>query len=314
MYVNQIDKIFDIILDDLNILLIKEDAFKKIMSDINFVKYQNKILELIKNFVNNIPKKLIKDIVTKDDHIEIITNIIKRYCAYYIYFGIAYYYNASRDLYITNIIEISKSQATSTYQITNFFNSDSNSKIILGYHNIKNFLSLLEFKTIDKIKLMLLNNPIKYESTAQIFLELGEDYISKYFLMKDNFHNIIKTLIFRQIYIKNEKTEILNILNQQEKDNAEYKYIDIIISNNKKIVDFTVIQKFLNINQLKKGLAEEIYTYLEETRNHLVPIMKNNDYISYLFDNNIIIPISEDFLRFHKDTEKYGDDNDMNRE
>jgi hypothetical protein len=120
----------------------------------------------------------------------------------------------------------------------------------------------------------------------------------------------MKALIFKQIYLKEEKNEIIIMLNQQEKNNAEYKYIEIVVSNNKKIVDFNVIQKFLNIQQLKSGLAEEIYNYLEDYRDTKELVIKENqDFINYLFANKIIIPITEDFLRYHKDTEKYDPEN-----
>jgi hypothetical protein len=306
MYVNQVDDLFDSILNKFNDFLIKEKVFEKVKMDTNFVKYQNDILNFIKKFIESLSKKDIIDVIKNESYYEVIMNIIKRYCAFYIYLGIAYYYEGGRDLYITNIIESSRYQKDATFQITNFFNSENNSKIITFYIDIKNFLSLLQFKTIDKIKIVLLNNPLKFESTIRLFNDLGEDYILEYFLIKENFHNIIKALIFKQIYIKEEKNEIIKILNQQEKDNAEYKYIEIVISNEKKIVDFNVIQKFLNINQLKSGLAEEIYNYLEENRDTKEFIIKENqDFMNYLFANEIIIPITEDFLRYHKDTEKY---------
>jgi len=306
MYVNQVDDLFDGILDKFNIFLTKEKVFEKMKLDTNFVKYQNDILNFIKKFIDTISKKDIVDIIKNESYYDVIINIIKRYCAFYIYLGISYYYTGGRDLYITNIIETSRYQKDSIFQITNFFNSENNSKIITFYVDIKNFLSLLDFKTIDKIKIVLSNNPLKFESTIRLFNDLGEDYIIEYFLIKDNFHNIIKALIFKQIYIKEEKNEIIKILNQQEKDNAEYKYIEIVVSNEKKIVDLNVIQKFLNINQLKSGLAEEIYNYLEETRDTKDFIIKENkDYMNYLFSNEIIIPITEDFLRYHKDNEKY---------
>lgn len=306
MYVNQIDDLFDGILNKFNNFLIKEKLFEKVSLDTNFVKFQNDIIGSIKKFTESILKKDIIDIIKNESYYEITINIIKRYCAFYIYLGIAYYYQGGRDLYITNIIESSRYQKDATFQISNFFNSENNSKIISFYVDIKNFLSLLEFKTIDKIKILLSNNPLKFESTIKLFNDLGEDYIIEYFLIKDNFHNIIKALIFKQIYIKEEKNEIMNILNQQEKENAEYKFIEIIISNEKKIVDLNVIQKFLNINQLKSGLAEEIYNYLEENRDTKEFIIKENqDFMNYLFTNEIIIPITEDFLRYHKDSEKY---------
>ena len=306
MYVNQIDDLFDGLLNKFNNFLLQEKAFQKLSSDTNFVKFQNNILEYIKKFINTITKKDIIDIIKKESYYESILNIIKRYCAFYIYLGIAYNYTGGRDLFVTNMIEASKYQRDSTIQISNFFNSENNAKIIIFYNDIKNFLSLITFKTIDKIKIVLTNNPLRYQSTIQLFNDLGEDYIIEYFLIKDNFHNVLKALIFKQIYLKEEKIEIISMLNQQEKENAEYKYIEIVVSNEKKIVDFNVIQKFLSIEQLRMGLAEEIYNYLEENRDtkELI-VQENQDFINYLFTNKIIIPITEDFLRYHKDTEKY---------
>lgn len=102
-----------------------------------------------------------------------------------------------------NLVNIKKD---STYQISNFYNSENNSKIITAYNDIKNILYVFESgKTMDKIKIILLNNPLKFDSTIKLFNELGEDYIIDNFLIKENFHNILKTLIFKQIYIKEEK-------------------------------------------------------------------------------------------------------------
>ena len=47
--------------------------------------------------------------------------------------------------------------------------------------------------------------PSIFLKTERLFNDLGEDYIIEYFLIKENFHNIIKALIFKQIYIKEEK-------------------------------------------------------------------------------------------------------------
>ena len=306
MYINMIDELFDGLLDKFNNFLIKEKAFQKLVSDVNFVKYQNDIILLIKTFIDSIEKKDIITIIKNESYYESILNIIKRYCAFYIYLGIAYYYEGSRDLYVTNIIEASKYQKDSKFQIANFFNSENNAKIINFYNDIKNFLSLVEFKTIDKIKIILTNNIMKYESTIKLFNDLGEDYILEFFLIKDNFQNIMKALIFKQIYMKEEKNEIISMLNQIEQSNAEYKYIEIVLSNEKKLVDFNLIQKFVSLENLRYSMAEEIYAYLEEVRDIKEIIIKENkEFINYLFANEIIIPITEDFLRFHKDTEKY---------
>ena len=308
MYINQIDELFSTILERFFDFLIKKDFFKKILQDLNFVKYQSDILNFIKIFIETIPRHEILDIIKKDSYFDIIINIIKRYCAYYIYLGIAYYYKGSRDLYITNLIEISKYQKDALYHIENFYNSENNAKIILFYNDITNILNLLKFKTMDKIKIYLSNNPLKYESTISLLNELGDDYIIKHFLINDNFHNIIFTLIIKQIYQKEEKNEIIILLSQLESSTSIYKYIEVVKSKINKIVDFNVIQQFLNITQLKSGLAEEIYEYLEENRNlndYSKKIKETSEIIDYLFTNEIIIPITEEFIRFHKDTEKY---------
>ncbi len=309
MYINQIDDLFDGIINNLNQYLIKNKLFDKLKSDTNFVKFQNDILDNIKKFIDTIDKDDIKTIIKNDSYVENILNIIKRYCAFYIYLGIGYYYDGNRDLYITNILESAKYQKDSTFQIPNFYNTENNSKIIKFYNDIKNFIGLINLKTIDKIKIVLLNNPLKYDTTIKLFNELGEDYITEFFLIENNFHNIIKTIIFRQIYLKEEKESILEMLNQVEKDNIEYKYIDIVVSTEKKIVDFNIIQKFLSSENFNIGMAEEIYDYLVENNENIDITMKDRmDYINYLFNNNVLVPITEEFLRYHKDSEKYGNE------
>ena len=44
----------------------------------------------------------------------------------------------------------------------------------------------------------------------------------------------------------------------------------------------------------------------EEMRNTKEFVVKENkEFINFLFSKGILIPITEDFLRYHKDTEKY---------
>ena len=308
MYINQIDDLFDNILNNLFKYLTDKKIFQKYNQDTNFVKFQNDIMNTLKDFIIiHVSKKEILKLVKNDSYYEFILETIKRYSAFYIYLSIAYNYDGGRDLYITNIIESSKNQKDSTFQIPNFYNSENNAKIITAYNDIKNILTVFQVgKTMDKIKIVLSNNPIKFDSTIKLFNELGEDYIIDNFLIKDNFHNILKTLIFKQIYIKEEKDEILGFLNQEEKEQGEYKYIEIMVSNEKKLVDFNQIQKLLSIQQLKLGLAEEIYNYLVEMRETKEFIVRENqDFINFLFSKGILVPISEEFIRYHDDNEKY---------
>ena len=218
MYINQIDNLFDGIINNFNIFLIKKNVFNKFSKDNNFVKFQNEITNI---------------------------DIIKRYCAFYIYLGIAYNYTGDRELFITNMIETSKNN---TLGINNFYNSDNNAKIISFFQIIKDIIQLKEFKTIDRIKIILANDPIKYFNTINLLNDIGEDFFSEYFLIDDNFHNIIKTLIFKQIYLNEEKNDIIKILNESELEDAEYKYIDIVVSKEEKLIELkgsviTILEK-----------------------------------------------------------------------
>lgn len=311
MYINKLDDFFDITINNFYNFLKQKSAIKKLNSDVNFVSFQGYILDLIKEFIDkNIDKKEVISIINNKSNYDTVIDILKRYLAFYVYLSIAYIYEGERDLYTTNVIETSKNQKDSTYNIENFYNSENNAKLVSFFYDIKNLLTVIKLgKTIDQIKIILSNNPIKFQSTINLINKLGEDYIIDYFLIKDNMHNIIKTLIFKLVYLLEEKKEIIRILKQEEEDNGEYKTIEVIYSKESKLVDFTLIQKFLDIKQIREGLAEEIYDYLEEAREEKeLNIKENKDFLQFLVKNEILIPITEDFLRYHKDSEKYDSD------
>ena len=248
-------------------------------------------------------KDIILNILINNSNYHTFINIyIYKYCIIYIYLSIAYYYKGSKDLYISNLIESSQTDPLNT-----ILTSSNISNIINYYNDIQDMLELFSINAFDKIKIILSKNSIKYNSIIKLFNILGENYIIDYLMINDNFHNIIKTIIFKLLYLKEDKPEILTIINQYElTDNIEYKYIDILVSKEKKIINLDFIEKFLNLNKLPIKLAEEIYEYL----NNLYRTKENNisriDYhIEYLFNNKIIIPIVEDYIRYHKDTELY---------
>ena len=201
MYVNQVDNLFDNIINNFNVFLTKQNIFEKFSKDNNFIKFQNDILDIIRQYIETIDMDNIKVLTNKPQRILYIVEIIKRYCAFYIYLGIAYYFKGDRELFITNIIETSKNIKDSTFSISNFFNSDNNAKIISMYSIIKDIIQLQDYKTIERIKIILSNEPVKYAPTILLINDLGEEYVVEFFFIKDNFHNILRTFIFRNIYI-----------------------------------------------------------------------------------------------------------------
>lgn len=311
MYISKLDDIFDETINNFYNFLNEKKSFEYLRKDINFVSFQNYIITLIKEYIDKkINEKEINDVINIKSNYNIVIGILKRYFAYYIYLSIAYMYDGGRDLFATNIIESSKNQKDGTFQIENFFNSENNAKLISFFNDIKNLLTVIKLgKTMEQIKIILGNNPLKFESTINFINTFGEDYIIEHFLIKNNMHNIIKTIIFRLIYLKEEKTDILRILKQEEENTGEYKYIEVVYSKESKLIDFTLIQKFLTIKQIRDGLAEEIYDYLDEARKEKEFALKEDkDFVQYLLTNKILIPITEDFLRYHKDSEKYDSD------
>ena len=314
MYINQIDNLFDGIINNFYIFLKEKKIFERFSEDQNFVKYMNDIIDTIKLFIQELNVKEIEDLINSKSHTKYIIEIIKRYCAFYVYLGIAYYYKGNRDLFITNIVETSKNIKDSTFNINNFYNSENNSKIIVMFSIIKDIIKLKEHKTIERIKIIINNDPIKYGTTITLLNSIGEDYFEKFLFIEDNFHNIVKTLIFKQIYLLEEKNDIIKLLQETELDEAEYKYIDIVVSKEEKLIDFTFLQDLLKSETTRSELfsynmANEYYEFLEDNKKDKeLNIIGNTKILDFLFSNKIFIPITEDFVRYHKNSEKYDKD------
>ncbi len=314
MYINQIDNLFDGVINNFYIFLHKKKVFERFSEDQNFVKYMNEIIDTIKLFIQELNIKEIEVLIKSKAHVKYVTEIIKRYCAFYIYLGIAYYYKGDRDLFITNIVETSKNIKDSTFNINNFYNSENNSKIITMFSIIKDIIKLKEHKTIERIKIIINNDPIKYSTTITLLNSIGEDYFEKFLFIEDNFHNLLKTLIFKQIYLLEEKNDIIKLLQETELEEAEYKYIDIVVSKEEKLIDFTFLQNLLKSDATRSELfsynmANEYYDFLEDYKKEKeMNIIGNTKILDFLFSNKIFIPITEDFVRYHKNSEKYDKD------
>ena len=77
MYINQIDNLFDEILNKFNNLLDKKKTFEKYSDDQNFVKYMNDIIEIIKLFIKELNIKEIEELIGTSKHTNHIIEIIK---------------------------------------------------------------------------------------------------------------------------------------------------------------------------------------------------------------------------------------------
>ena len=304
MYINNFDKLINDIIDDFFSFTLKNDkTIKKINNDINFIKYQNEINDLIEKYIKTLPQKKINDIVKKEKSKEYIFNIIKKFLFIYVFLNISINYKGTLNNFINNILEFSKNQINFKIKITNFFNSESNSILIEYFNIINNIIELEE----TNFNLNNLKNKNYFNLISKFINETSIDFIKNILKIKNyesKNHNIIKTFIILYIYKLNEKNELFKIIELTENSEGEYIFIDIVESNYDKI-DFSSLTNILSPKDIIKGINYDIWEYLKSFENNLNDKITNNDKINILIKKNLVTPIVDDFLLYHKDNERY---------
>ena len=217
---------------------------------------------------------------------------------------IGYHYNYKYDTYINNIVEFTNNQKNYNFKIDNFFNAENNSLIIEYFHIIKNILLYVKKPNLQNIE-----NQIFGKQTIKFLNELNSDFIKNNFMIKDDnirAHNIIKTLIILLIYNLSDKQIYYKLLESSENIDSEYIFIDIIEPTHE-YFDFNQMESLLSKKDIINGLSYEIWDYLESLQ--LFDIQKSHDEkILELINKNLLVPILEDFMTYHKDSEKYDSD------
>ena len=307
MYINKIDELIDRLLDDFyNKIILRKDA-SKIFSEVNFVKYQLDINKIFTDYIKSINTDEINDIIKDEDNTKKIIELIKKYLAYYIFMTYCFFYSAKIEMFINNVIEFSKNQPGFNYKVDNFFNSDSNGTIIKFYSLIKNILILLD---ADAVKLNNISKKKEFSEAIQFLNDLGQDIIEKSFKLKnlngnvkDQSHNIIKMIILLELYFKIDKKDVQDLLNKTEQAEGEFIYIDIVMPTTD-FIDYNTIEMSLTKEDVENGLASEIYDLITESE-IIYKEKTHDDKIIDLINSKLIIPVTEDFLLYHKDSEKY---------
>jgi hypothetical protein len=301
MYINKIDELIDKIIDD----FYNKVDFSKILTEANFVKYQAEINKILLEYIKSIDDKQIFEIVGNQQNVNTVIEIIKRYLGYYIFMTIALFYKGKLDTYINNVVEFSKNQPGFSLKIENFFNSENNGNIIKFYSFVNNILLLVD---AESSKLVQLAKKPEFKEAVDFLNELGDAFISAAFKLsnkKDQAHNIIKTIILTELYFKYEKKDVYLILESAEKEKGIYTFIDIVVPRTE-FIDFNSIEKALSKRDVEKGLAYDIYDIIIQFED----LSKSKDLtpdekILVLLNNKILAPITDDFMLYHKDTEKY---------
>lgn len=309
MYINKIDELIAKIIDDFyNNVILKNKEFSKITSEVNFVKYQSQINKIMIDYRESINDKEISSILNNENNVLTVIEMIKRYLAYYLFLTIGFHYTGKRETFINNIIEFTKNQPSFNYKIANFFNSYSNSNLIKFFTMEKNIVQLLE---ADRSLMVILAKKPEFADTVTFLNERGLEFINSNFKLenlsgnvKDQGHNIIKTIIFIEMYIKEEKKDVYMILESGEEEKGEYIFIDIVVPKTD-FIDFSAIENVLTIAEIENGMAYEIYDMLTKFDEVEKAEKTPEDKILILINNNLLVPIVDDFMLYHKDSEKY---------
>jgi hypothetical protein len=315
MYINKIDDLLDKIIDDFYArIILKEPRLLKIIKEFNFVKYQSDINDILKNYILTINLNELKEIIKNNDIINTIIEVIKKYIAIYLFLFIGYHYQSTDKMYSNNIVEFSKNQPEYGFKIDGFFNSESNALILDFYTQIKQILNLLTIE--NKQQREILKSKVEYKKTINFLNTLGSEFIQENIAIEDkNFirsHNIIKIIIILQIYKTFEKKDLFRLLELLETSEGEFIFIDIVVPI-KTIIDIKTIESLLSKKEIQSGKALEIWDYINETDSDLIKDMTIDEKILTLINKKIFIPITDDLLLFHKDTESYDKSGDVKK-
>jgi len=320
MYINKIDSFIDDILNRLYLEVIKENSPIFIFikdGKTNFVEIHQKINIFVQTFYDNIDFSEIKKLLSNEDNFLNVLAIIKRYLMYYILLYMGYYYTGTSREYRNNIIKYSQINENSIYHLKNFFNTENNYQLLRYYQIIKDVSHIITLSDAQKKEL----KGDKYKTAFAYIKSLSEEYINSYLLeiIKDekneeniaiNIHNFLKTIVFRDIYQNQERSLIFQILNDVEEKNYEYSYIDIVVSHNVQ----QEYENFKNILPSVKNHDRIVHRVLNliNENNLIKPIISLEKKNNYLLEFLQVIPIVDNFLRYHRDTEKIESDNVSN--
>ncbi|VBB18301.1 hypothetical protein YASMINEVIRUS_764 [Yasminevirus sp. GU-2018] len=309
MYITKVDDLIDRVIDDFyTVVMLKNKKMEKLKEELNFIKSQKDINEVVSNYIKTIPPSEISDIVKKGDSFNTIFETLQRYIMIYVFLTIGVFYRGKPDIFINNVVEFSRNQSEYSLKINNFFNAESNSQIIKLYYICKNVVTLL---SKDAIKIDYIKREPYATDTMEFLGSLNDEFITAAFRLKSlngdtssQAHNIIKTLLILLVYKITDKKLLYSMIEQSELSEGEYMFIDIVEPVTDTI-NFNTIESLLSKKDLFNGLAYEIWDYINEIDTKSKKIVTNEEKINILINSGIIVPIMDDFLLYHRDNERY---------
>jgi len=312
MFINKLDKFIELEFYSAYKYILKNKFSKNLKKD--------KIEEYYLKLINKINYSDIFETIIEDSNKRKIQNIIEKYILFYLIL----------TLCILDDLKVDNENNDKVF-LEKLFNI-SNEYPILDSTNIGELLEIYKSYYISLTLLKLINQSKDISSLINeqnielinIFNDIGIDNIKKFFDLKNNGqHNIIVTLLIKKLYIKTDKKEIAIIEESNEITNAEFKYIDIVEARIKE-VDFASMEMLFNEEDRNKGYPDDYYSLIEELKSILLGDIEENtlpefanhsnlisddNKIGYLFHKKLLIPITDEILRYHVNLKKYESDN-----
>jgi hypothetical protein len=170
----------------------------------------------------------------------------------------------------------------------------------------KNSPNLLDSETISKIiKIYNLYIDIKLKKNKDLIKDIDESFLNT--KNKESAFNLIKILIVKYVYLEDYRQIILELIENKELENTESKFIEIIDSKEEEI-DYNNLEMLFDINE--KHFSEIFYQMIIDYENDLFDDnLTVEQKINYLFKKKILIPITDEFIRYNKYNEKFDNPN-----
>ena len=321
MYIDKIDELLDNILDDfyVNVILYGfiDGKYNNILEESNFVRYQKDINTVLIEYIKTINVEEIRSIVKNEETVQNIVDMFNRYICYYFFITFGVKYKSKNELFITNIVEFTKKQSSHELKVKDFFNSKSNGNIIKNAVLSKKITKILEVEARDKIGLAEMAKKTEYREAFMLLNDLGTTYIDIAFRKNnenEKYHNIIKTIIIMNIYKKIDKINMMNIMENINEKKGDFIYIDIVVSKTDTLT-MDIIESVLNEKEIQNGVAKIVWDMLNESDNQSVVTSSYGDgdkKIRNVLESGLFIPIVDDFMMFHKESENYDKNENSN--
>lgn len=134
-----------------------------------------------------------------------------------------------------------------------------------------------------------------------IYNDLSELFTSN-LKSDDIFHSVIKYILFKTVFLEYDKNNIYVIVEEYELEKLESKMIEIVESTSD-ILDFVALEKILQGDEYDDAFINDIYEMLLEEDVEEERTLEEK--VSLIFKRRLLIPITDDFLRYNKSSELY---------